>query len=668
MANRLQNEKSPYLLQHKNNPVDWYPWSAEAFEAAALEDKPVFLSIGYSTCHWCHVMAHESFEDTEIAEILKDFVCIKVDREERPDIDAVYMNVCQALTGSGGWPLTILMTPEQKPFFAGTYFPKRGRRGQPGLMELLKQTKFLWDHDRERLIGVGNQITELLLENKERDGMDPEKSMLTEAYKALRKGFDPDFGGFGNAPKFPTPHNLLFLLRYARCENEPNALQMVEKTLDAMARGGIFDQIGGGFSRYATDQKWLIPHFEKMLYDNALLIPAYLEAYQLTKKECFAEVARRMGDYILRELTDPEGGFYCGQDADSDGEEGKYYTFTPNEIKSVLGQEKGAEFCRLYGISDRGNFAGKSVPNRIGQNVEGWRTDTPELKVLYEYRKQRAALHKDDKILLSWNAWTIIAFARSGLLLRSDHYSSAATAAQGFIEKRMTDENNRLFHRFRDGEAAHAGQLDDYAVYALALLELYRTTLDANYLKQAILRAEQMVDLFEDEANGGYFLGARDAEKLITRPKELYDGAIPSGNSVAAVVLGRIATLTGDVLWQERADRQLRFISGQIRNYPAGYSFFLLAITDFLYPHRELVCAGKKVPSELTEYLRENPADDISVIFKSEENESLLAEIAPFTQNYPLPAQAELYYLCENNTCHAPINDFSKLPLDKNAN
>ncbi|SFP32920.1 hypothetical protein SAMN05216343_10630 [Oscillibacter sp. PC13] len=668
MANRLQNEKSPYLLQHKDNPVDWYPWSAEAFEAAGHEDKPVFLSIGYSTCHWCHVMAHESFEDTEIAEILKDFICIKVDREERPDIDAVYMDVCQALTGSGGWPLTILMTPEQKPFFAGTYFPKKGRRGQPGLTELLKQAKSLWDHDRERLIDAGNQITEVLLKNKKYDSIDPEKSMLTEAYEFLRKNFDPDFGGFGDAPKFPTPHNLLFLLRYYRCEKKSNALRMVEKTLDAMAKGGIFDHIGGGFSRYSTDEKWLIPHFEKMLYDNALLIPAYLEAYQITKKECYAEVARRTGDYILRELTDPEGGFYCGQDADSDGEEGKYYTLAPNEIESVLGQEKGAEFCRLYGITDRGNFEEKSIPNRIGQKAEGWRMGSPEFEMLYEYRKQRVALHKDDKILLSWNAWTIIALARAGSILHDDRYSSAASAAQRFIEESMTDEHNRLFHRFRDGEAAHAGQLDDYAVYALALLELYRTTLDANYLKQAILRAGQMTDLFEDETNGGYFLGARDAERLIARPKELYDGAIPSGNSVAAVVLGHIASLTGDMLWQERSDRQLRFISGQIRDYPAGYSFSMLAVADSLYPHRELVCAGEKPPEELTEYFRKNPADDISVIFKSEENESLLAEIAPFTLNYPLPAQAVLYYLCENGTCRAPVDDFEKLPLGVNAN
>lgn len=663
MANRLQNEKSPYLLQHKDNPVDWYPWSAEAFEEARLKNKPVFLSIGYSTCHWCHVMAHESFEDAEVARILKDFVCIKVDREERPDIDAVYMDVCQAMTGSGGWPLTILMTPEQKPFFAGTYFPKASRRGQPGLTELLMQVKQLWEHDREKLIEAGNHITSFLLQNRKKDAIEPDKSIVMETYELLKQNFDAQNGGFGGAPKFPTPHNLLFLLRFYRREKKPTALSMVEKTLSNMAKGGIFDQIGGGFSRYSTDEKWLIPHFEKMLYDNALLIPVYLEAYQLTNKECYAQVARRTAEYILRELTDPEGGFYCGQDADSDGEEGKYYAFTPNEIEGVLGREKGAQFCRQYGITLKGNFEGKSIPNRIGQNAQEGRVDDSAIEKLYAYRKQRVDLHKDDKILLSWNAWTIIALVRAGLILNDNRYLIAASTAQRFIETRMADGRNRLFHRFRDGEAAHAGQLDDYAVYALALLELYGATLDANYLKMAVLRAEQMIDLFEDEENGGYFLSGRDAEKLIARPKELYDGAIPSGNSVAAVALGRMAALTGSVLWWERADRQLRFISGQIRDYPAGYSFAILAIMAFLYPHRELICTGRTLPEQLREYLQKYPADEISIIYKSEQNASLLAELAPFTADYPIE-QATLYYLCENGACRTPVDDFEQLPLE----
>jgi uncharacterized protein YyaL (SSP411 family) len=668
MANRLQNEKSPYLLQHKDNPVNWYPWGVEAFEAARLEDKPVFLSIGYSTCHWCHVMAHESFEDREVAETLKDFVCIKVDREERPDIDAIYMAVCEKMTGSGGWPLTILMTPEQKPFFAGTYFPKNGRYGQPGFTELLQQAKALWDHDRQSLIDAGDQIAQTLLKGSRHDPSGPERAMLARTYEMLRKNFDPDFGGFGGAPKFPAPHNLVFLLRYHLCEKAPAALAMVEKTLDAMAQGGIFDQIGGGFSRYSTDKKWLIPHFEKMLCDNALLIPAYLTAYQITRKEDYAQTARRTADYILRELTDPEGCFYCAQDADSDGEEGKYYTFTPQQIQSVLGREKGAEFCRRYGITQRGNFEGKSVPNRIGQAGRNQQADMEAFQRLQAYRKRRTALHTDDKILLSYNAWAIIAFSQAGFILDESRYLAAATAAQRFIEARMTDAQNRLFHRFRDGEAAHAGQLDDYAVYALALLALYRATFDAGYLNQALLRAEQMVRLFEDETQGGYFLTAHDAEKLIARPKELYDAAIPSGNSVAAVVLNRLADLTGAPSWQQRADRQLRFIAGQIRDVPAGYAFSMIALADALYPHRELICTGEKTPEPLLQYLKTHPAQELRIIVKSKESEALLAQIAPFTADYPIPPRAARYYLCENGACRAPVDAFEKLPLDTTSN
>ncbi len=650
------------MIQHKDNPVDWYPWGAEAFAAAKREDKPVFLSIGYSTCHWCHVMAHESFEDPAVAEILRDFICIKVDREERPDIDAVYMDVCQALTGSGGWPLTVLMTPEQKPFFAGTYFPKRSRYGRPGLMDLLRQVKNLWDSQRPQLLKAGDDITQILQTRQKSGTGTPGKAVLERAYGLFRQSFDPGFGGFGLAPKFPAPHNLMFLLRYAASEKAPGALAMVEKTLDAMARGGIFDQIGGGFSRYSTDEKWLVPHFEKMLYDNALLIPVYLEAYQRTGNASYADIARRTADYILEELTGPQGCFYCGQDADSDGEEGKYYTFTPEEVKAVLGQEKGNEFCRLYGISDRGNFEEKSIPNRIGQKEAPWQP--PELEKLYAYRKKRAFLHKDDKVLLSWNAWAMIAMAQAGFILEEHRYLQAAVAAQRFIEEKMTDGRNRLYHRYRDGDAAHVGQLDDYAVYALALLELYRRTLDAAYLKQAIFRAEQMVELFEDQENGGYFLGAHDAERLIARPKEVYDGAIPSGNAVAAMVLGQIGALGADSVWQERADRQLCFLTGQIRDYPAGHAFSLLAVANSLYRHRELICAGKKIPAELMDYLRTHPAQDVGLIFKSGENKELLAQILPFTWDYPVPEAGVRYYLCENGTCRAPVDDFKELSLE----
>ena len=665
MFNRLNQEKSPYLLQHGENPVDWYPWCDAAFQKAADEDKPIFLSIGYSTCHWCHVMAHESFEDREVADILnRGFVCIKVDREERPDIDAVYMSVCQALTGSGGWPLTIFMTPAQKPFFAGTYFPKHGNYGRYGLMELLERVADLWNNNRDELLRAGNHITSAINHDQSHAGMEPDRSMIDRAYTQLADRFDYKWGGFGAAPKFPTPHNLLFLMRYADAMQEPNAMKMAEVTLEHMARGGIHDHIGGGFSRYSTDEMWLVPHFEKMLYDNALLLIAYVNAYQHTKREFFSDVAHRTARYILRELTSVEGGCFCGQDADSDGVEGKYYVFAPEEVKEVLGEPDGEEFCRKYDIRDNGNFEGKSIPNRIRSVEHGWDRSDERLKKLYEYRLKRTKLHKDDKILLSWNAWTMIALAKAGLALEEKPYLEAAIRVHAFIETKMTDENDRLYLRYRDGEAAHAGQLDDYAVYALALLELYRETFDATYLQQAIHRAKQMVNLFEDKVHGGYFMTAADSEQLIARPKETYDSAIPSGNSVAAMVLQRLAFLTGNPEWQDAAARQMRFLAGDIGEYPSASCFGILAMMDALYPHRELVCSTSDgLPDELKAFLQEHPANNLQILLKTAENTDLLTKCAPFTRDYPIPKQGTMYYLCENGACNAPVNEFGKLNL-----
>ncbi|MFR9132943.1 thioredoxin domain-containing protein [Frisingicoccus sp.] len=661
MSNRLKNEKSPYLLQHGDNPVDWYPWGDEAFKKAADENKPVFLSIGYSTCHWCHVMAHESFEDEKVAELLnKNFISIKVDREERPDIDAVYMSVCQALTGAGGWPLTIIMTPEQKPFFAGTYFPKGSRYGQPGLTDILIQVAALWQTRRKELEDNAEMIIDAIVRNgREESGISgtPDKSILAKAYTMFQEQFDRKWGGFGTAPKFPTPHHLLFLMRYAEVEKAPEALKMVEITLEAMARGGIHDHIGGGFSRYSTDKQWLVPHFEKMLYDNALLLWTNAEAYRITRKELYGAVARDIADYMLRELAD--GGFYCGQDADSDGVEGKYYVFTPEEVKAVLGDEDGEEFCYYYHITDRGNFEGKSIPNTIGNPAE----DISDLerhkiwkKQLYDYRLERTRLHKDDKILLSWNAWAIIALVRAGDILGEPSCLEAAVRTKNFIEEKMIDGNQRLYLRFRDGEAANAGQLDDYAVYALALLELYQATFEIEYLSLAVLRAKQMRELFEDREKGGYYMTAFDGETLISRPKETYDGAIPSGNSVAVMVLQKLALLTAERTWQEAAERQMRFCAGEIQRYPVGYSFALMALTMAFYPHRELVCAVKeRIPEELKQYVSQYGADDISVLVKTEKNEEELLKYAPFTAEYPVPETEPAYYLCENGTCKMPV-------------
>lgn len=696
MSNRLQDEKSPYLQQHKDNPVDWYPWGEEAFQKALREDRPVFLSIGYSTCHWCHVMAHESFEDVQIAEILnQNYICIKVDREERPDIDGVYMAACVAVTGSGGWPLTVLMTPEQIPFFVGTYFPKQSRYGQPGLAEILTQAARLWKTGRPELLRAGEQIVETLrqretaqskgrtdgreqgnveermgpkgqaekLFGRKQENKFPFAELPHRAYRRFAESFDRTWGGFGSAPKFPSPHNLLFLMRYALEERRPEALDMVETTLQGMARGGIQDQVGGGFSRYSTDEKWLVPHFEKMLYDNALLLLAYLNAYQMTKKETYGYVARRTADYILRDLTGPEGGFYCGQDADSDGVEGKYYCFTPTQSRDALGEEDGRDFCRDYGISERGNFEGASIPNRLGQEAKGWEAQDPRWKKLRTFREGRTTLHKDDKCLLSWNAWTVLALAGAGRILEEKRFLEAAERGERFLEKKMTDERNRLYLRYREGEAAHAGQLEDYGVYALALLGLYRATFRPEYLRAAILRAEQMEEYFKGDG-GGYYVTASDEMPLIVRLRETWDTAMPSGNSVAALVLCSLWNLTGEEKWQEAARQQLDFLAEACEEYPAGHSFALLAMADVLHPHRELLCAAQDgVPEELQRYLAENPAYGLSILVKTPESAELLAELAPFTREIPIPVRGAVYYLCENGSCRAPLENFDLLGL-----
>lgn len=674
-------------------------------------------------------MAHESFEDSETAKVLnKDFVCIKVDREERPDIDAVYMAACQAMAGSGGWPLTIVMNPDRKPFFAGTYFPKESMYGRMGLIELLEKIKILWKEDRQRLEDMGQRLTEVIGGEASSAGDSgespaeggsgkspaasskgkPDKELLHEACSQFSRSFDSWWGGFGAAPKFPAAHNIMFLMEYGqaeqsghrsgvpekgltrpgaaeRGENQPGAMEMAEKTLQAMARGGIFDHIGGGFSRYSTDEKWLVPHFEKMLYDNALLIMAYIRAYQLTNKKIYADVAERTADYVLNELTDTEGGFFCGQDADSDGVEGKYYVFTPEEIMSVLGEKGGKKFCKTYDITEKGNFEGKSIPNLVCRHNrkrcrnDVWQADRSKSRRDYvqdcwqmrdssheklcEYRKSRTKLHLDDKILLTWNSWTIIAMVRAGRALGQERFLNAAVQAQKWISANMVDESDRLYLCFRDGEKAHAGQLEDYAVYGLALLELYGLTFEVKYLKEAIHRATQMVELFEDKENGGYFMNADDSEQLIARLKESYDGAMPSGNSAASMLLQQLADLTGESVWRQAAVRQQTFMAGQIESYPAGHCYGLLAMKEAIYPHKELICCGKCVTEELIDYLKSGKNQGVSVLFKCHDNADGLAECAPFTANYIVPEEGVMWYLCENGTCRAPASRFEELGL-----
>ena len=658
MRNQLQFEKSPYLLQHQYNPVHWHPWGRLAFETAQREDKPVFLSIGYSTCHWCHVMAHESFEDEAVAKVInRGFVAIKVDREERPDIDVVYMAACIAMTGSGGWPLTVLMTPGQKPFWAGTYLPKRA------LLSLLEEAERLWRQERESLLSAGDELTAYLQKEEAARPGTPRQELVIRAAAQCAESFDSNWGGFGRAPKFPTPHTLIFLMRYARRTGDDLAMRMAEKTLESMYRGGLFDHVGGGFSRYSTDERWLVPHFEKMLYDNALLLFAYAEAFQHTRRSLYGMVARRTAEYVLRELESPLGGFYCGQDADSEGVEGKYYVFTPSELQDLLGEEAAARFCNRYGVTARGNFEGGSIPNLIGQ--QDIDDDPAGMDVLRErlriYRLSRTSLHKDDKVLTAWNGLMIAALAKAGLVLEEPRYLEAAGRAADFIASHLTSKNGRLLARWRDGQSDHPGKLEDHAFYAWGLLELYGATFCIHYLSEAQRVAQLLLDFFFDREAGGLYPYASDGEQLLTRSKEVYDGAMPSGNTVAALVFSRLARLTGKTQWQETARLQASYLSGAVEPYPAGHSFTMLALLEELWPSAELVCTAGEVPAELTAFLRREPRPEMSILVKTPGNQELLSRLAPFTEMYPVSERGILCYLCKNGTCAKPVSGIAEL-------
>jgi uncharacterized protein len=665
IPNKLAEEKSPYLLQHAYNPVNWYSWGDEAFEKAKKENKPIFLSIGYSTCHWCHVMAHECFEDQEISELLNDaFICIKVDKEERPDIDTVYMTICQITTGQGGWPLTILMTPEQKPFFAGTYLPKNSRPAVLGLIDLLVQVKSDWLENPDGMIATGDKLADILKREFEAssDSAEVTKDLVNLAVTQMNQNFDHDFGGFGNEPKFPTPHNLMFLLRHAQLEADEKSLFMVENTLKHMYRGGIYDHVGYGFSRYSTDAKWLVPHFEKMLYDNALLAATYAETYQYTKDPLYRTVAEQIFEYIRREMTDPEGGFYCAQDADSEGVEGKYYTFTPEEIDNILDKDDASFFCEYFDITKEGNFEeGSSIPNLIKSHE--LKSDNEKVmracNKVYSYRLDRARLHKDDKALTSWNALMIHAYATAARIFQNEDYVDVAKRGVEFINTRLTDPNGLLYVSYRDGTPAHFGLIDDYAFYGMALLSLYDVTFDIDYIHQTCTLADRMIELFWDKKYGGFFLNANDAEKLIYRPKEVYDGAIPSGNSVAAYVFQRLANLTANSHYMEYAGKQLTFLAGQVKDYPAGHSFALVAFLQALYPSKEIVCVVSENEDykELSDYLAEHFEPNTTVLLKSEKNFEKVLEVADYVEDYRILNNKTTYYVCENHQCMAPVNE-----------
>ena len=657
MSNRLQNEKSPYLRRHADDPVDWYPWGGEAFDKARRENRPVFLSIGYSTCHWCHVMARESFADAEVAAALnRSFVAVKVDREERPDVDAVYMRACAALTGSGGWPLTLLLTPEGEPFFAATYLPKNSRAGQPGLLPLLRAAADKWARDPAAVRRAGADLTRLLAQQSVmEDAGAPDPALTDRAAEQLAAARDAEYGGFGTAPKFPAPHNLLFLLRYAKLSGDRAKRAMVDHTLRQMARGGIFDQFGGGFARYSTDREWLAPHFEKTLYDNALLALTYTEAWQDGHLALYRTVAEQTLDYCLRELRDERGGFYAGQDADSGGEEGAYYLFTPEEVTSVLGAEAARGFCECYDITAEGNFRGKSIPNlllndRFALLPEGYGLYREKLR---HYRRERMALATDTKVLTGWNGLLLMALARAGRVWDDGRYLDAARQLAAFVQTALM-KDGRLLARWCEGEARYPGGLDDYAFFALGLLELYDADFDPAHLLAAEGLAEEILRHFADPA-GGFFLTADDAEKLIVRPKELIDGALPSGNSAAAVLLQRLWRLTAEPCWQERAQRQLGFLCGVSARSPALAPFALCALLDLRFPTRELVCAapGEETPAALRAVLGRY-APELAALLKTPGRAGQLAEAAPFTASFaPIDGKAA-FYVCEGGVCRLP--------------
>lgn len=641
MQNHLKGQVSPYLLQHVNNPVDWYPWCKEAFERAKAEDKPVFLSIGYSTCHWCHVMAHESFEDEEIAEILnKYFISVKVDKEERPDLDAIYMSVCQAVTGSGGWPTTIFLTPEQKPFFAGTYFPKKSRYGQIGLKDLLLAIHENWETDRKTFLESSEQIISFLNEKEDYEGAADEQ-LINSAVKRYKRSYDKACGGFGNAPKFPTPHNLLFLMTYYEKNGDKEVLEMVEKTLLQMYRGGMFDHIGGGFSRYSTDRYFLVPHFEKMLYDNALLILAYCRIYQITENPVYRKIAEKTGTYILREMTAAEGRFYSAQDADSEGVEGKYYVFEPSEIIEILGEDAGEAFNQYFDITDGGNFEGKSIPNLLNNNALGNYFDK-YLPAVYEYRKKRYALHLDDKILTSWNGLMIAAMCHLYRISKNKTYLEAAVKAQKFIEDELC-EGDRLFVSYRKGKKGERGFLDEYANVIFALIALYEATFDERYLERAETFCNKVLSDFYDEEQGGFFLYGKENEQLIIRPKDSNSGAVPSGNSLMAYNLVQLYFLKNEERFRKLAERQMDFVVKEAGYYPTGHAMFLIALSDYLNP-----------PEKITVVVKEKEElEDLSCKISLGSVVNVLEE----TKEYCLKDGKTTYYVCKGHVCLPPSNE-----------
>ncbi|MEX2091744.1 MAG: thioredoxin domain-containing protein [Pirellulales bacterium] len=677
MPNHLASESSPYLLQHRNNPVDWYPWGEAAIEKARREEKPIFLSIGYSACHWCHVMEHESFESEEIARVLNEhFVSVKVDREERPDLDQIYMNAVQMLTGRGGWPMSVFLTPELKPFYGGTYWPPTGRHGMPGFDQILAAVIDAWKNRREHAITAADQLTEEIQKVGAAEGGGDADSLSLDligaAVNQLGRIFDSTFGGFGQAPKFPHPMDLQLLLAAYSRNREAALLDMVRLTLDRMAAGGIYDHLGGGFARYSVDARWLVPHFEKMLYDNALLARAYTDAYLVTGEANYARVVRETLDYVLRDMTDPAGGFYSTEDADSEGEEGLFYTWTPDEIDAVLGEERGATFGRVFDVSDIGNFEGRSIlnlPKTLKQCAKLLKRTPEDLaeelaeskRGLFAVREKRVHPSKDDKVIVAWNGLMIDAMARASAALDdAADFLFAAHAAADFILENMRREDGRLLHTWRNGTAKLDGYLDDYTTFANALVSLYEVSTNERYLNEAVALTDLVIEKFSDSECGGFFYTASDHETLLTRTKELTDSSVPSGNAMAATVLIRLGKLLGRQDYLDSAALTLATAATTMQRAPMAAGQMLLALDPFVGPSRELVLIGnfeKQTALDAWGELQTRYLPRTVIAIRSSEPDPNVPHSSRLDDLFVGKASPDgepVLYVCENFACQEP--------------
>jgi len=673
MSNRLAGETSPYLLQHKDNPVDWYPWGDEAFERAKQEDKPIFLSVGYSACHWCHVMAHESFEDLDVAALMNEhFVNIKVDREERPDVDSIYMNAVQAMTGQGGWPMSVWMMPDGRPFYGGTYFPKNARYGMPGFIDVLKRVSNVYHEKREALDKDATNLTRAINRSINLSGSQESelsKQTLELAFQKIAATYDEEWGGFGERPKFPPSMTLELLFRLYHDFGWQHALDMATNTLDRMMWGGMYDQLGGGFHRYSTDHMWLVPHFEKMLYDNALLIRAYLYGYQITRSDSYLRVVEQTIEYVRREMTSPEGGFYSAQDADSEGEEGKYFVWTQEELRSLLSSIEHVDAVLDYwGVRAGPNFEGKNilwipVPADVVaiQHYIEVATLIAEVErscsILFDSREKRVKPGRDEKILTAWNGMMIKSLAEAGRSLNRYEYTETAVRAAHFVLGKMRG-NGRLLRSYKDGQAKINGFLEDYASLGEALIELYQTTFDVRWYDEAEALTETMVDLFWDD-EGGFYDTARDQEGLITRPQEITDNAIPSGTSSAVELLLRMAIYAGRDDWRERAEWMIKSVQPAIQQYPSAFSYLASQLAFQLSSPHEVALVGDVASKEmraLFDVLFEPFRPDQIVALRHPSDGASAEKIPLLTEREMIGGKATAY-VCHHYVCKLPVTE-----------